>query len=141
MPIPSAPIVTLVNLGVTEIIGPPSVHKALAQFTWSNPDATAFYRAQLRTPQGVGSYFDYAGTAINAAAVTIGELALNASYDFRFRGENGSGNSAWTDVLNQTMGGPANSLTAPSACAASNVTESTADITWTETEINESTVF
>src|ERR1051325_11038129 len=139
MPIPSAPTVSLINLGLQALIpGPPQ--KAFAQFTWSNPDATAYYRAQYRTPQGSGSYIDYGLTALGASGIDLFELLMNASYDFRFRGENGSGNSAWTDVLNQTTGTPNNTLTAPSACAVSNITESTADVTWTETEKNETTV-
>jgi hypothetical protein len=89
---------------------------------------------------GSGSYIDYGLTALGAPGIDLFELLMNASYDFRFRGENGSGNSAWTDVLNQTTGTPNNTLTAPSACAVSNITESTADVTWTETEKNETTV-
>src|SRR5262245_60107373 len=137
MPAPAAPTVSLINLGV-EPAG--SVPKALAQFTWSNPDATAYYRAQYRTPQGSGSYIDYGLNALGASGIDLFGLLAVSTYDFRFRGENGSGNSAWTDVLNQTTGTRDNTLTAPTACAVSNITESTADITWTETEKNEDTV-
>src|ERR1051325_5228142 len=92
MPIPSAPTVSLINLGLQAIIpGPPQ--KAFAQFTWSNPDATAYYRAQYRTPQGSGSYIDYGLAALGASGIDLFELLMNASYDFRFRGENGNRNS------------------------------------------------
>lgn len=79
---------------------------AAVRLAWGSEDVTANYRVEYRLSVDT-AWTPGAITPLGAASATIFDLETGTDYDFRVRGENGDGDSAWVELSDVTMGAPA----------------------------------
>lgn len=118
---------------VASLVNPYTVN-----LTWTDnsSDETAFV-IEMESPENSGDWNEVATTGANATSRSISGLNGSTSYRFRMRADGLGPSSPYVVSNGVTTAEPVTPPTAPTTIVVSNITEQTADVSWTDTSANE----